>query len=138
METYAAWATIFENLRHYSWIVDRFHLSTAVWQRRERGRAPAFDWLEERLRAIGFRLVLCTRRPESFAAARARRLEISGNPAQYDDLDVFTREQQEYREAAAASSLERLELDVSDDDVEAAVERIADWLEATGGLTGSA
>ena len=136
IETYAAWATLFENLRHYSWIVDRFHLSTLVWQRRERGRAPDLDWLDRRLQAIGFRLVLCGRRPESFAAARARRLEVSGNPSQYDDLELFVEEQERFRSAAEASRLERLELDVSDDDPAAAADRIADWLAATGGLTG--
>jgi hypothetical protein len=135
METYAAWATIFENLRYYSWIVDRFHLSTIVWQESRRGRAPDFDWLERRLRAVGFRLVLCSRRPESFPAARRQRLEVSGNPSQYDDLDLFVQEQERFRTAASASCLEQLELDVSDDDVAAAADRIADWLEATGGLT---
>ena len=138
METYAAWATIFENLRHYSWIVDRFHLSTRIWQRRERGHEPDFDWLERRLSAIGFRLVLCTRHPSSFAAARRRRLKISGNPSQYDDLEVFVHEQEQFRESAAGSLLECLDLDVSDDDVAAAAERIADWLQATGGLTSGA
>jgi hypothetical protein len=107
-----------------------------VWQRRERGREPDLGWLDRRLGDIGFRLVLCSRRPESFAAARARRLEISGNPTQYDDLELFVREQQEFRAAAESSCLERLELDVSDDDVAAAADRIADWLQATGGLTG--
>ncbi len=135
METYTAWATLFENLRHYSWIIDRFHLSTRVWQLLHRGREPDLDWLEERLHAIGFRLVLCTRTAESFEAARARRLEVSGNPSQYDDLEVFVREQESFREMAAASRLERLELDVSDDDVAAAADRVADWLEATGGLS---
>ena len=136
MQTYAAWATLFENLRHYSWIVDRFHLSTLVWQQRERGRAPDLDWLDRRLHAIGFRLVLCGRSPESFAAARARRLEVSGNPSQYDDLELFVAEQERFRSAAEASRLPRLELDVSDDDVAAAADRVADWLEATGGSTG--
>ncbi len=28
METYATWARLFELLPYYSWIVDRFHLST--------------------------------------------------------------------------------------------------------------
>ena len=134
METYAAWATIFENLRYYSWIVDRFHLSTKVWQRR-RGREPDFGWLERRLRAVGFRLVLCTRRPSSFAAARRRRLQISGKPSQYDDLEVFIGEQEQFRAVAESCGLEWLEIDVSDDDVGAAAERIADWLETTGGLT---
>jgi hypothetical protein len=45
------------------------------------------------------------------------------------------REQERFRAAAVASCRERLELDVSDDDAAAAADRIADWLEATGGLT---
>jgi len=35
----------------------------------------------------------------------------------------------------AESALPSLILDISDDDVPVAVERIADWLEGTGGLT---
>jgi len=34
METYATWARLFELQRFYSWIVDRFHLSTRLYQRR--------------------------------------------------------------------------------------------------------
>ena len=134
METYATWARLFELLPYYAWIVDRFHLSTQVEQGRLNGTVPDFGWLEERLRPLGFRIVLCTRRDETFEAARAERLPVSGNPAQYDDLSVFIAEQAELRRLAAASTLPVRELDVSDDDVPAAVGRVADWLEATGGL----
>ena len=48
LATYDTWATLFEQLRYYSWIVDRFHLSTRVWQRRQYGGEPDFDWLERR------------------------------------------------------------------------------------------
>jgi hypothetical protein len=85
-------------------------------------------------RALGFRLVLCTRDPGSFAAARAERIKVSGKPAQYDDLDVFVREQALVRDLAAESCLPRLDLDVTGIDPAQAAERIADWLEATGGL----
>ena len=37
-------------------------------------------------------------------------------------------------ELVATSNLPVLDLDVSDDDVPAAADRIADWLEETGGL----
>ena len=134
LETYATWARLFELQRYYSWIVDRFHLSTIVWQRQHRGVEYDFRWLEERLRPLGFRIVLCTRRPDSFAAARAERLKVSGNPGQYDDLTVFVREQEELRQQAARSSLPVFEIDLSDDDVDGAAGRIADWLESTGGL----
>ena len=134
MEAYATWARLFELLPHYSWIVDRFHLSTTAHQLRARGSAPDFGWLEDRLRRLGFHLVLCVRRPETFEAARAARLEVSGNPAQYDDLEPFLEEQALLRRLAARSSLPLLELDVSDGDVQGACERVADWMASTGGL----
>ena len=134
METYATWARLFELQRYYSWIVDRFHVSTIVYQRRARGREYDFRWLEERLLPLGFRLILCTRRPETFARAREERLRVSGNPGQYDDLAPFIAEQDEMRREAGRSLLPSFEVDVSDDDVAGAADRIADWLESTGGL----
>jgi hypothetical protein len=134
IEVFATWARLFELLPHYSWIVDRFHLSAQAYQQIAHQRQINFGWLEERLLPIGFRLILCTRRPDTFAAARAERLPVSGKPDQYDDLDVFIREQELLQELAGTSRLPLLELDVSDDDVAGATERIADWLDATGGL----
>ena len=32
MKTYATWLRLFELQRYYSWIVDRFHISTCVYQ----------------------------------------------------------------------------------------------------------
>ena len=136
MEVYATWARLFELLPHYSWIVDRFHLSAAAYQLQRRRAAPDFDWLEQRLAALGFHLVLCTRRVDTFTAARTERLKVSGKPSQYDDIDVFVEEQERLRRLAAQSRLPVLEVDVSDDDVESAVDRIADRLETTGGLYG--
>ncbi len=135
METYATWARLFELQRYYSWIIDRFHISTVVYQRRSHGREFDFRWLEERLLPLGFRLVLCTRSPESFAQARAERLKVSGNPGQYDDLTPFIAEQDEMRFEVGRSLLPSFELDVSDDDIVGAADRVATWLEATGGLT---
>jgi hypothetical protein len=135
METYATWARLFELQRYYSWIVDRFHVSTIVCQRRAHGRAYDFGWLEERLLPLGFRLILCTRSPDSFARAREERLKVSGNPGQYDNLEPFIAEQEDMRFEVGRSRLPSLEVDVSDDDVTGASNRIASWLEATGGLT---
>jgi hypothetical protein len=135
METYATWARLFELQRYYSWIVDRFHVSTIVYQRRVHGRQYDFRWLEERLAPLGFRLVLCTRSPDSFARAREERLKVSGNPGQYDDLGPFIAEQEDMRLEVGRSLLPSLEVDVSDDDVAGAADRVASWLEATGGLT---
>jgi hypothetical protein len=134
MDTFATWARLFSNLRYYSWIVDRFHVSTRVWQRQFAHRELDFGWLEAMLAPLGFRHVLCTRTPDSFAAAREQRLKVSGNPSQYDDLGAFVREQELFRELVAASRLPWVEVDVSSSDVGEAADRIADWLESTGGL----
>jgi hypothetical protein len=134
METYHTWIRLFELQRYYSWIVDRFHLSTRLYQWQTYGRDYRFSWLEQRLNALGFHLVFCTRTPESFEGARQERLKVSGNPAQYDDLQPLIDDQQLMRRLVGESSLPTLELDVSDNDILGAADRIADWLEGTGGL----
>jgi hypothetical protein len=134
METYATWVRLFELMPYYSWIVDRFHIATRTYQLAARGKDYDFRWLEDRLRPLGFHVVFCSRSPESFAAARAERLKVSGKPSQYDDLSVFVREQDEMRKLARQTTLPLLELDVSDGSVPAACDRIADWLEQHGGL----
>ncbi len=134
METYQTWVRLIELQRYYSWIIDRFHISTRMVQQQINGVDYDFGWLEDRLVALGFRLIFVTRRPESFAAAREERLKISGNPSQYDDLSVFVRDQEVMRSLVADSKLHCLEVDISDDDVPKVVESIADWLDCTGGL----
>lgn len=134
METYATWMRLFELQRHYSWIVDRFHLSTLAFQRAAGRPDPDLAWLDERLAAVGFRLLLCTRREETFATAREARLRVSGNPSQYDDLSVFVREQALLRELAGWSRLPVLELDMTDGDLDRACDQVADWLEAPDGM----
>ncbi len=134
METYATWARMFELQRYYSWIVDRFHISTRACQLQTYGKDYDFRWLEERLLPLNFRLVFLKRTPESFAAARQERLKVSGKPDQYDDLSIFVREQELMKRLVGESLLPRLELDISDNDIPHAVETIANWLESSGGL----
>ena len=134
METYATWLRLFELQRYYSWIVDRFHISTRAYQLQTYGKDYNFAWLEERLLPLGFRLVFLKRTPESFAAAREERLKVSGKPDQYNDLNVFIREQELMQRLVGESLLPRLELDISDNDISYAVESIADWMESSGGL----
>ena len=134
METYQTWARMFELQRYYSWIVDRFHLSTQMYQLQRYDKYYDFCWLEERLLPLGFRLVLCTRTEDSFAAAREERLKVSGNPSQYDDLSQFIAEQERILELANQSILPVFHLDVSDNSVTNAADTVADWLEASGGL----
>ena len=113
METYATWVRLFELPRHYSWIVDRFHLSTMAWQRIHRGIEVDFAWLEERIEPLGFHVALLTRRDGDVRRrARAERFTVSGKPEQYDDLDVFVREQALLRELVEQSALPSREIDV--------------------------
>ena len=134
METYHTWARLFELQRYYSWIVDRFHISTRMYQLKTYGVDYNFRWLEQRLRPLGFRLVFVIRSPESFIAARQERLKVSGNPGQYDQLEVFIEEQELMQPLVAESILPTLTLDISDNHVPRAADRIAEWLESTGGL----
>jgi hypothetical protein len=135
LETYRTWAKLFELYRYYSWVVDRFHISTQAWQRIYANKKYDFAWLERRLAKLGFRLVFCWRSPDSFEEARRRRLKISGNPSQYDDLSIFLREQEVVQELVDHSLLPKLVVDVTDNPIDRVVKQVADWLEATGGLT---
>jgi hypothetical protein len=134
MEVYATWARMFELQKYYSWIVDRFHISTQAYQKQTYGKDYDFRWLEQRLLPLGFQVIFLKRTPKSFASAREERLRVSGNPGQYDDLNRFIEEQELFKRLVAESSLPKLELDISDNDISKAVENIADWMEQTGAL----
>jgi hypothetical protein len=134
METYRTWLRLFELNRYYSWVVDRFHLSTQMVQWMHYGKRHDFNWLEKSLLPLNFRLIYCTRSPDSFAAAREERLKVSGNPSQYDDLERFKREQDVLEELVVNSILPVYRVDISDNEVSKAVESIVDWMAASGGL----
>jgi hypothetical protein len=134
METYHTWLRLFELQKYYSWIVDRFHISTKAYQMQAYNREYDFRWIEERLKNLGFRLIFCTRSADSFIQAREERIKVSGKPSQYDDLSIFIKEQELMRRLIDESILTKYELDVSDNDIKSAVNKIADWLEETGGL----
>lgn len=127
IETYETWVRLFELQRYYSWIVDRFHLSTMAYQARQ-GREFDFTWLEERLKPLNFAIVLCTRPEDTFEEAREERLKISANPKQYVSLEPFVEEQQQLRDLAKKSLLPVLELDVT----RQGPDDVADWLDERG------
>ena len=135
METYATWARLFELQRYYSWIVDRFHLSTRMYQLMARGKDYDFRWLEERLlppqlppRLLHALARFLRRRPrqapQGLRQARPVRRPLPLRPRAG-----------RCSTAVGESLLPVLKLDVSDNDIRAAADRVADWLEATGGLT---
>ncbi len=134
METYRTWVRLIELQRYYSWIVDRFHISTKIYQRRENGIEYDFKWLEKRLYNLGFHIILCYRDIDTFKAARKRRIKVSGKPSQYDDLEAFIKEQKDFQTEVTNSLLPFFELDVSDNNVAKAADKIADYLEETGAL----
>jgi hypothetical protein len=134
METYATWVHLFELQRYYSWIIDRFHISTQMYQQTYHGKYYDFSWLEQRLLPLGFRLIFLTRTPESFEQARVERLKVSGNPSQYNDLQKFIDEQEQLKVLVSHSQLPALHLDISDSDVGKAADSVADWLEQTNGI----
>ncbi len=134
METYSTWMRLFELQKYYSWIIDRFHISTKAYQIKYQNKDYDFSWLEERLNALGFHLIFCTRNPQSFTSAREERLKVSGNPKQYDDINIFIEEQDLMKKLISQSVLPVLEVDVSDNSISNAADKIAIWLKETGGL----
>jgi hypothetical protein len=134
METFSTFVRLFELLPYYSWIVDRFHLSAQAYQVQARGVKPDFRELEARLAPLGFHVVLCERRPESFEAARRERLKVSGNPSQYDDLGRFLAEQDLFRALAGESRLPVVRIDVTHGDVARAADAVVDALAERGAL----
>ena len=134
METYRTWAHLFELLQYYSLILDRFFLSTQMYQLKYNSQKYDFKWLEEKLLTLGFHQVFFTRSLESFESARAKRLKVSGKPSQYDNIQQFIDEQNLFKELISKSILPTLELDISDNNIKETVEKSADWLSDTGGL----
>lgn len=134
LRTYELWIQLFEHLPFCSWIVDRFYMSTQIHQWLHHHRKYDFQWLEDRLKALGFRLVLCYRQPETFADAREERLRISGNPSQYENLARIIREQELLFDAFRNSKLEKLMVDITDRPVASVADDITTWLEQSGAL----
>ena len=80
LAVFDAWVRLIEFQPHYSWIIDRFHLSARAYKLAAHGHDVDFTGLEARLRALDVHLVLCVRRDETFEAARAERLKVYGQP----------------------------------------------------------
>lgn len=134
LETFRTWVRLFELQRDYPWIIDRFHLSTRVYQMIHQGRNFDFTWLEERLLPLGFRVILCTRNNESMTEAREQRVKVSGHPSRYGNLRRFAEEQQLFRSVVGQTKLPWMEVDVSDNSVSRAADKIAGWIPLTGGI----
>lgn len=128
METFETWMRILELQRHWYWIIDRFHISTRAYQLTNFKKDYPFDWLEERLAALNFHIIFCTRTTESFEKARQERLTYSETPSNYENLQIFMEEQDLMRELINQSRLKTLELDISNISINGAANYILDWL----------
>jgi len=128
METYRTWMKLIELQRHWYWVLDRFHISTRAFQLTNANKDYSFDWLEERLAALNFQIIFCTRPVETFEEARQERLTYSESPANYNNLQKFIDEQELMRELIKQSRLKTLEIDISKHTVESAANFILDWL----------
>ncbi len=53
METYRTWLKLFELQKYYSWIIDRFHISTKAYQLKAYNKQYDFGWLEDGLKDLG-------------------------------------------------------------------------------------
>lgn len=134
MAAYAHWAGLFSTLPYYRWIIDRFHISTLVYQSKSRGHAPDFTSLEQILLGLGFHIALLTRTPESFEKARAARLNVSARPSQYHDLQAIIDSSNDYRRTVAASVLPSREFDVTEREPDVVANEVFDWLDQSRAL----
>jgi len=90
MEAYRIWLSLFELYRYYSWIIDRFHILTQIGRQLTGGRYK-FGWLESRLAASGFRLIICCRTRILLRSSQtASRSPV--NHRSTNDLTIFIRD----------------------------------------------
>ena len=135
MAVFDTWVRLIELQPHYSWIIDRFHLSARAFQLAEHG-------VDAGLRLAGGAAAGARRAPRPVHAprrdlgGRARRAapRVRASRRSTTTSTRFRREQDLLRRLASESILPVLELDTSDGDLDAACERIADWMAGTGGL----
>jgi len=134
MRGYDAWVNLFERLPMCSWIIDRFHISTSVFQYITHNKTINFNWLERRLKKLNFIIVFCHRSSGTFQSAREDRVKISENPHQYRDLNVYIEEQYLYEEFIKKSIIPSIKVDVSNNNINGAVNKILDWYESNSTL----
>jgi hypothetical protein len=127
MQNYRTWMSLIELQRHTGWVIDRFHLTTRVYQLQHYQTDYAFDWLEERLQKCGFHQVLVIQTPDSLREAICR----PGNLSQLK-FDTIIEEQNLLCQLAATSILPTSEIVVSENDTHKTADKVADWIESIG------
>jgi len=128
MQNYRTWVSLIEMQRHTGWIIDRFHLTTCKYQLLHYQAEYAFDWLEERMKKLGFHQVLVRQDPSALREA----MDSSGRKSQDGQFDTVIQEQNLLRQLASKSILPTIEIEVPDNDIQRTANRIADWIESVG------
>lgn len=128
MQNYRTWISLIELQRHTGWIIDRFHLTTRVYQLQHYQTDYAFDWLEERLQKCGFYQVLVIQTPGALREAISK----SGKSSRLEQFDSIIEEQNLLRQLAAESILPTTEITVSVNDNQKVTDKVADWIESIG------
>jgi hypothetical protein len=117
MKNYGVWVRLIELQRNYNWIIDRFHISTQQYQLQRNNHKCDFNWLEERFQNLGFHLVLVTQNADIVT----RTIESHKKVKQAQDL---------LRKISSESLLPRLELDISEMNIQEIIESISGWYES--------
>jgi hypothetical protein len=131
MKKYSVWARLIELQGNYNWIIDRFHISTQQYQLQFNNHNCDFNWLEERLLELGFHLILVTQSAESVTRSIANQ-EINNKN---DEVDKVIQKQDLLRKIVSKSVLPRLELDISEMNIQETAESIIDWFESVSSYT---
>lgn len=128
MQNYRTWVSLIEMQRHTGWIIDRFHLTTCKYQLLHYQAEYAFDWLEERMKKLGFHQVLVRQDPRALKEA----MDSASRTSQDGQFDTVIQEQNLLRQLASKSILPTIEIEVPDNDIQRTANRIADWIESVG------
>ena len=128
MQNYRTWMSLIELQRHTGWVIDRFHMTTRVYQLLHYQSDYVFNWLEERLQKCGFHQVLVIQTPDSLREAISR----PGNLSQLKQFDTIIEEQNLLRQLAATSILPTMEIVVSENDTHKTANDVADWIDSIG------
>lgn len=131
LNCYETYLNMLELHKDYYWIIDRFHISTLVYQMNHNNFVN-LEWVDERLKDLGFMLIHLKRNTDTFNMARRERLKFSENPNRYINLDDFKTEQQLFTEVIDKSMLKSFSVDVSDGNVQRIAQEIIDLVKQAG------
>lgn len=124
---YKTWLNLFEMQQNRFWVIDGFHLSTKVYQEIHNKIDFEVNWIEEKLKELDFKLVLCQRKKDTFRSAIEQEKKISSNEI---DLKIqsLQKEQDFFEKFFEQSRLSKLVVDVSHGNFKKSAKEIANWV----------